>query len=159
MTTRRTLFQYLAGLIPALGIAKAAKPPLAAGHEIIQSFDARVWAHHFVEHVRQLPGLPLDEETMATWFANALMRGYDERARRNDSWEGSMIKAWRENDKLRNENADLKYKMRLFGPNVSEEEIRAAVAQGWCADVNRFKPMDCDLAQAIVDNVHRLARV
>jgi hypothetical protein len=42
------------------------------------SFDARDWAKAFVEHVTANPGIPTDEATMTTWFANALMRGYDE---------------------------------------------------------------------------------
>jgi ADP-ribosylglycohydrolase len=58
-----------------------AVPPLASGAEILRSFDARDWARHFVAHVRQNPGIATDEETMATWFANALMRGYDEAKR------------------------------------------------------------------------------
>jgi hypothetical protein len=53
-------------------------PGIRPGHEIYQSFDARDWARDFVAHVRAYPGIPLDEECMATWFANALMRGYDE---------------------------------------------------------------------------------
>lgn len=37
------------------------------------SFDARVWAHAFCEAHPEM-----DEQVMAGWFANALMRGYDE---------------------------------------------------------------------------------
>lgn len=37
------------------------------------SFDARVWAKAFCEDNPEM-----DEETMIAWFANALMRGYDE---------------------------------------------------------------------------------
>jgi hypothetical protein len=44
----------------------------------IKSFDARDWARAFVAHVRAIPGLTEDEATMTTWFASALMRGYDE---------------------------------------------------------------------------------
>jgi hypothetical protein len=43
------------------------------------SFDARVWAASFMEHDRKYK-IASDEETMVTWFANALMRGYDEHA-------------------------------------------------------------------------------
>ena len=42
----------------------------------LQSFDARVWAAEFC---RLFPGS--DEELMIAWFANALMRGYDEASR------------------------------------------------------------------------------
>lgn len=44
----------------------------------LKSFDDRVWAHAFVEQMKLTPGIAVDEETMTTWFANALMRGYDE---------------------------------------------------------------------------------
>ena len=46
-----------------------------------QSFDARDWAKEFLRCCECAPGLgPVapDEETMVGWFANALMRGYDE---------------------------------------------------------------------------------
>lgn len=41
----------------------------------LPSFDARDWAEAFC---KMHPGV--DEELMVTWFANALMRGYDEYA-------------------------------------------------------------------------------
>jgi hypothetical protein len=48
----------------------------------LRSFDAVVWAKAFVETVEKNGTIPLDRETMTTWFANALMRGWDERVRR-----------------------------------------------------------------------------
>jgi hypothetical protein len=46
-----------------------------------QSFDARDWARAFMEQFgERMYGI--DEETMFGWFANAIMRGYDEHARR-----------------------------------------------------------------------------
>ncbi len=56
------------------------EPRLPSGAEVLKSFDARDWAKAFVAHARRNPLIPLDEETMTTWFANALMRGYDEHA-------------------------------------------------------------------------------
>lgn len=50
--------------------------------DFAQSFDARDWAKAFVEHVKANPAIATDEDTMLAWFANALMRGYDEFARR-----------------------------------------------------------------------------
>ena len=46
----------------------------------LPSFDARDWAKAFMVKVMAKvdPTNPLDEHTMVTWFANALMRGYDE---------------------------------------------------------------------------------
>ena len=48
------------------------------------SFDARVWAKEFMRCNNGLSGpfvsshVQVDKETMVGWFANALMRGYDE---------------------------------------------------------------------------------
>lgn len=50
---------------------------LEMSEEFTQSFDARDWARAFVEYVRINPAIATDEGTMITWFANALMRGYD----------------------------------------------------------------------------------
>lgn len=59
----------------------------------INSFDARVWAKHFVQTVAINPFIASDEETMTTWFANALMRGYDERDRRTPEYKASIRRA------------------------------------------------------------------
>lgn len=50
-----------------------------------QSFDARAWARAFLEQVQVCPALATDEGAMIGWFANALMRGFDEHASRMDS--------------------------------------------------------------------------
>lgn len=47
-------------------------------NEFARSFDAKEWAQAFVEHVQQNPAIATDEGTMLGWFANAIMRGYDE---------------------------------------------------------------------------------
>ncbi len=75
--------RLLAKLLPFLAVVPlTAKPELASGAEILGSFDAQDWARHFVAHVKVNPSIAADEETMMTWFANALMRGYDEHASR-----------------------------------------------------------------------------
>lgn len=57
------------------------------------SFDARVWAKEFMRCNNGLSGpfvsshVQVDEETMVGWFANALMRGYDERRSRENGWQ------------------------------------------------------------------------
>lgn len=53
-----------------------------ASDDFAQSFDARDWALAFVEAVQKKPEIATDEGTMIGWFANALMRGWDERERR-----------------------------------------------------------------------------
>lgn len=43
------------------------------------SFDARDWAKAFIKAATEHGWLDqIDEEIMTTWFAGALMRGYDE---------------------------------------------------------------------------------
>lgn len=46
-----------------------------------QTFDSRVWAQGFVKTAAEHPKIVGDEETMTTWFANAIMVGYDQRER------------------------------------------------------------------------------
>lgn len=53
----------------------------------LPSFDARDWAEAFCKIATDLgyhdkDGKPVDEDWMVTWFAAALMRGYDEHASR-----------------------------------------------------------------------------
>ena len=50
----------------------------------LPSFDARDWAKAFLKAHEGGPDGFLSEETMTAWFANALMRGYDER--HNNQW-------------------------------------------------------------------------
>lgn len=53
-----------------------------ANTSFTNSFDARDWAKEFVATARRNPKLATDEGTMLGWFANAIMRGYDEAKRR-----------------------------------------------------------------------------
>lgn len=50
----------------------------------LPSFDAKDWAEAFCKianarEFKNIDGQPVDEGWMQTWFANALMRGYDQR--------------------------------------------------------------------------------
>jgi hypothetical protein len=49
----------------------------------LPSFDARDWAEAFCK-IAKKHGHDIDEDWMITWFANALMRGYDEYASRTN---------------------------------------------------------------------------
>lgn len=42
------------------------------------SMDAKVWAQEFIKTIKEHPEIPYDEGTMIAWFANSIMRGYDE---------------------------------------------------------------------------------
>ena len=137
---RRSLFAALLGLAGIKpGWSALTRKRLPEGHEILRSFDARDWARAFVAHVQQKPSIASNEGTMTIWFANALMRGYDEN--------------------------DARYKVEAYvrkagGDTIrflQAEAIRGAVARGWCADANRHKEMDCVLAEAITQEILKLA--
>ena len=53
--------------------------------DFTESFDARLWAEAFKAHVVANPSIATDEGTLHAWFANAIMRGYDEHARKYPS--------------------------------------------------------------------------
>jgi hypothetical protein len=133
-TTRRSVF----GLLSAISLISAwiVRPRLKAGHEIVQSFDAREWAKDFVAHVKAHPGIPTDLETMTGWFANALMRGYDERSR----------------DVAEDVQRSGQGYLRL----LTVQSIRGCVARGWCSEKNQHKVMDCDLAEGITQELMAL---
>lgn len=50
-----------------------------------QSIDAVVWAQKFMEYKKRMrwTHADIDESLMTTWFANAIMAGYDEATRRS----------------------------------------------------------------------------
>ena len=59
-----------------------------------QSFDAQEWARAFAQQAKIEPGVATDESAMTAWFANALMRGYDEGCRNERKhYEGLLAKA------------------------------------------------------------------
>jgi hypothetical protein len=65
----------------------------------LKSFDAQVWAKEFVRLVKAGIIDPSDDGLMIGWFANALMRGYDEHAWRkpvSGEPEGEVPPSWKE---------------------------------------------------------------
>jgi len=65
--------------------------------ELCRSFDALVWAQAFVNHVKSDPAIPTDIGTMHSWFASAIMSGYDEAKRRAsnaDAMAGPRFSKW-----------------------------------------------------------------
>lgn len=56
------------------------------------SIDARDWAEEFVAMIRHDPDIATDKETMTTWFANSIMAGYDEAARRGPNADEPIAK-------------------------------------------------------------------
>lgn len=48
------------------------------GNELIGEFDAAVWAKVWIRMIAEHPGIPTEEGTMIGWFANAIMSGYDQ---------------------------------------------------------------------------------
>lgn len=49
---------------------------------ITHTMDARTWAKDWLKTIAEHPGIHTDEGTMISWFANAIMDGYDEAQRR-----------------------------------------------------------------------------
>jgi len=45
-----------------------------------ETFDSYAWADAWLEACKTNPMLAYDREAMMGWFANAIMRGYDEHA-------------------------------------------------------------------------------
>jgi hypothetical protein len=52
-----------------------------------QSFDARDWVNEWRETLKTAPTISWDNDTMLTWFSNALMAGFDEAHRREQGKE------------------------------------------------------------------------
>ncbi len=44
---------------------------------IPSTLDARIWAKEWIKIIKKNPTIPMDEECMIGWFANAIMAGYD----------------------------------------------------------------------------------
>ncbi len=81
MNSRRTfLGRMMAAVgaiaIPVKGILGMSPPEL--DQAFTQSFDAKDWAKAFIARVHRNPEIPTDEGCMLGWFANAIMRGFDE---------------------------------------------------------------------------------
>lgn len=74
---------FLGGDHAAFEIEHADMPPEQRPDWPLPSFDAQDWAKAFCKIASELgyrdsEGKPVDEGWMVTWFANALMRGYDQ---------------------------------------------------------------------------------
>ena len=59
-------------------IDEARKRAEAKDQTPLGSFDADVWVDAWMEAIDKNPQIPFDRQTMTGWFANALMRGFDE---------------------------------------------------------------------------------
>ncbi len=71
-------------------IEQEAKDSMIPATELVQSFDARVWAREF-KKANLAYHIGLDEEgALTTWFANALMAGWDEHRFRSKEYKRSI---------------------------------------------------------------------
>jgi hypothetical protein len=41
------------------------------------TLDARIWADEWLKTIKEHPEIPLDRAAMISWFANAIMAGWD----------------------------------------------------------------------------------
>lgn len=62
-------------------------PWLPKKFDVHQSFDAQHWAAYFLQTLRENPDVTLDHDLMVCWFANALMKGYDEHRFRSKEYK------------------------------------------------------------------------
>lgn len=58
-----------------------------------KSFDAQLWAASFLNTLREHPEIIIDHDLMVSWFANALMRGYEERTWQTPEYKRSIRRA------------------------------------------------------------------
>lgn len=97
--------------------------------ELPHSFDAQVWAKEFVETIKNNPNISIDEDLMRTWFANALMAGYNEAWKRvpvvklatNDWTNGEIVQIVKE---LENKCFIVKFLNPLLVTSVSQSAAK-----------------------------------
>ena len=66
-------------------IGSLMKSPSLKGDVITRcGMDALAWTKMWMQTIEKVPEIPTDEGTMIGWFANAIMAGYDARAREED---------------------------------------------------------------------------
>jgi hypothetical protein len=66
---------------------------VSTAFDVLKSFDAEHWAAAFMATLQENPEIVIDRELMLGWFANALMRGYDEREWRTPEYKRSIRRA------------------------------------------------------------------
>jgi hypothetical protein len=132
---------FFATIAAFFGVKASAQPRIDFSSDVsfAQSFSGKDWADAFVEYVKTNPLIATDAETMHTWFASAIMRGYDERDRRLDK-------------EVRAAGKSIEY-------TLEKKALLGAIARGWCAEKNSHKQMDCNLAEAIADEVLALRSI
>lgn len=95
-----------------------------------QSSDALGWAEAFVKHVTLRPSIATDEGTMLSWFANAIMRGWDEGRKRLIEEQAASPAEAEGRAPLR----DTPITKRLRAWIEFLEKQRAACPLGWCKE-------------------------
>ena len=81
-------------VVPEVAVrAQLGLPWLPANFDVLRSFDAEHWAAAFLQVLRENPDIRVDHDPMRTWFANALMRGYDEKTWRSKEYKRQIRRA------------------------------------------------------------------
>lgn len=65
-------------------------PWLPKDFKVNETFDAQKWAASFLQTLREHPEITIDHDFMVAWFANALMKGYDEHRFRSKEYKRSI---------------------------------------------------------------------
>lgn len=56
-----------------------------------ETFDAQAWTKAWLDQLSKTPDIATDEGAMLGWFANAIMRGFDEKAQRIGTEQDQLI--------------------------------------------------------------------
>jgi len=123
-----------------------------------ESFDARDWAEEFVRIAKQNPHIPQDEECIIGWFANALMRGFDEhgsRIAKEEKWvyilsnfqTGGVIAAYSEQPTIDQCNRD--YSLSLG------KDLKWTIPN-WLPESGQGADWNCCLEKWKIDSVNRI---
>jgi hypothetical protein len=88
--------------------------------------DAKIWASEFVRTIKSEElDIRIDEPFMTTWFANAIMTGFD-------------FKSKRTNNALEKKIEKLKRLLLLTDPSVSDQHMNELSAKQWQVFINEF---------------------
>jgi len=63
------------------------------------TIDAKIWTLAFMKSIKEHPSIATDPMTMVGWFANAIMAGFDEAKRRDQSLLSEKEKELEEKEK------------------------------------------------------------
>src|SRR6266540_4892941 len=107
------------------------------GKRVPFTMDARIWASDWMKTIQEHPGIPTDEGTMVTWFANAIMAGYDEAQRRHRAKVDALAEQCRHSANIDDAMTKVAEWLETESPNVPDQRPRATDV--WIATQTRSR--------------------